>query len=111
MSIWSGWIVPGTLCDFGLVHPLPGIVSGLRTNTAVTLPVGAGALRSLRPGHMSQPDGCCAARLPATSMRRVGAGQVDTQEGALLVAHLYLLDRRPSCPDRPASVLVIRVPS
>ena len=56
VAVWSGWVGLGTLCGFGMVHPLPGIVDGFQINTAITLPVGveaygAYALRAwLTPG-------------------------------------------------------------
>lgn len=40
VAVWSGWVGLGTLCGFGVIHPLPGIWDGLRVNTAITLPVG-----------------------------------------------------------------------
>jgi hypothetical protein len=40
VAVWSGWVGLGTMCGFGLVHPLPGIVPGFQINTAITLPVG-----------------------------------------------------------------------
>ncbi len=56
VAVWSGWVGLGTLCGFGMVHPLPGIADGFQINTAITLPVGveaygAYALRAwLTPG-------------------------------------------------------------
>jgi hypothetical protein len=56
IAVWSGWVGLGTLCGFGVVHPLPGIADGFTINTAITLPVGveaygAYALRAwLTPG-------------------------------------------------------------
>ena len=56
VAVWSGWVGLGTLCGFGMVHPLPGIADGFQVNTAITLPVGveaygAYALRAwLTPG-------------------------------------------------------------
>ena len=56
VAVWSGWVGLGTLCGFGIVHPLPGIADGFTINTAITLPVGveaygAYALRAwLTPG-------------------------------------------------------------
>ena len=56
VAVWSGWVGLGTLCGFGVVHPLPGIAGGFTLNTAITLPVGveaygAYALRAwLTPG-------------------------------------------------------------
>jgi hypothetical protein len=40
VAVWSGWVGLGTLCGFGVVHPLPGIADGFTINTAITLPVG-----------------------------------------------------------------------
>jgi len=40
VAVWSGWVGLGSLCGFGVVHPLPGIWDGLRLNTAITLPIG-----------------------------------------------------------------------
>ncbi len=42
-AVWSGWVGLGTLCGFGIVHPLPGIADGFTINTAITLPVGVEA--------------------------------------------------------------------
>ena len=56
VAVWSGWVGLGTLCGFGMVHPVPGIANGFQINTAITLPVGveaygAYALRAwLTPG-------------------------------------------------------------
>jgi hypothetical protein len=56
VAVWSGWVGLGTLCGFGVVHPLPGIADSFTIDTAVTLPVGveaygAYALRAwLTPG-------------------------------------------------------------
>jgi hypothetical protein len=56
VAVWSGWVGLGTLCGFGMVHPLPGIADEFQLNTAITLPVGveaygAYALRAwLTPG-------------------------------------------------------------
>ncbi len=43
VAVWSGWVGLGTLCGFGMVHPLPGIADGFQINTAITLPVGVEA--------------------------------------------------------------------
>jgi hypothetical protein len=40
VAVWSGWVGLGSMCGFGLVHPLPGIVPGFQINTAITLPIG-----------------------------------------------------------------------
>jgi len=63
IAVWSGWVSLGSLCGFGVVHPLPGIVDGFTLNTAITLPVGveaygAYALRAwLTPGTSDRARG------------------------------------------------------
>ena len=56
VAVWSGWVGLGTLCGFGLVHPLPGIASGLRIDTAITLPVGVEAYGAYALGAWLTPD-------------------------------------------------------
>lgn len=41
VAVWSGWVGLGTLCGFGLNHPLPGIWDAATVNTAIALPVGS----------------------------------------------------------------------
>ena len=53
-EVWSGWVGIAQKTGFGLVSPLPGIWPSLHLDTAITLPVGAGAyaayaLRLARP--------------------------------------------------------------
>jgi hypothetical protein len=55
VAVWSGWVGLGTLCGFGLVHPLPGIASGLQINTAITLPVGVEAYGAYALGAWLTP--------------------------------------------------------
>jgi hypothetical protein len=40
VAIWSGWVGLGELTGFGPVDLLPGIWSGARINSAITLPIG-----------------------------------------------------------------------
>jgi DNA-binding CsgD family transcriptional regulator len=40
VAIWSGWVALGTLCGFGKVQPLPGVLDGFWIDTRITLPVG-----------------------------------------------------------------------
>jgi hypothetical protein len=40
VAVWSGWVGLGTMCGFGIIHPLPGIWDSLRINTDITLPIG-----------------------------------------------------------------------
>ncbi|WP_405070421.1 hypothetical protein OG558_12760 [Kribbella sp. NBC_01510] len=40
VAIWSGWVGLGQMTEFGVVHPLPGILDSFSINTAITLPIG-----------------------------------------------------------------------
>jgi hypothetical protein len=55
VAVWSGWVGLGTLCGFGLVHPLPGIVDKFTINTAITLPVGVEAYGAYAMGAWLTP--------------------------------------------------------
>ena len=55
VAVWSGWVGLGTLCGFGVIHPLPGIWDGLRLNTAITLPVGVEAYGAYALGAWLTP--------------------------------------------------------
>jgi hypothetical protein len=39
VAIWTGWVQLGAMTGFGWMHPLPGIIPGLRMNAVITLPV------------------------------------------------------------------------
>lgn len=43
VAIWGGWVGLGTLCGFGVVHPLPGLAGGFHMDLVLTLPVGVEA--------------------------------------------------------------------
>jgi hypothetical protein len=55
VAVWSGWVGLGTLCGFGIVHPLPGIADGFQLNTAITLPVGVEAYGAYALGAWLTP--------------------------------------------------------
>jgi hypothetical protein len=76
VAVWSGWVGLGALCGFGVIHPLPGIVDGLRLNTAITLPVGVEAYGAYALGAWLGPAG-----VPAGA-RRFARGSA---AGALLL--------------------------
>jgi hypothetical protein len=57
VAVWSGWVGLGTLCGFGIVHPLPGIAGGFRLDTAITLPVGVEAYGAYALGAWLAPGG------------------------------------------------------
>ena len=54
VAVWSGWVGLGGLCGFGLVQPLPGIVSW-HLDTAITLPVGVEAYGAYALGAWLTP--------------------------------------------------------
>jgi hypothetical protein len=55
VAVWSGWVGLGTMCGFGVIHPLPGIWDGLRLDTAITLPVGVEAYGAYALGAWLTP--------------------------------------------------------
>jgi hypothetical protein len=55
VAVWSGWVGLGTLCGFGLIHPLPGIWDAATVNTAITLPVGVEAYGAYAMGAWLSP--------------------------------------------------------
>jgi hypothetical protein len=57
VAVWSGWVGLGGLCGFGMIHPLPGIMGGLRLDTAITLPVGVEAYGAYALGAWLAPGG------------------------------------------------------
>jgi hypothetical protein len=56
IAVWSGWVGLGRLCGFGLVQPLPGIVSW-HLDTAISLPVGVEAYGAYALGAWLSPGG------------------------------------------------------
>lgn len=55
VAIWGGWVGLGTMCGFGPVHLLPGIVPSFQVNLAITLPVGVEAYGSYALGTWLDP--------------------------------------------------------
>ena len=55
VAVWSGWVGIGTLCGFGIIHPLPGIWDAARINTAITLPVGVESYGAYAMGAWLSP--------------------------------------------------------
>ena len=82
VAVWSGWVGLGGMCGFGIVHPLPGIASGFRLNTAITLPVGVEAYGAfalgawLAPGTVPQRARTFAKRSAIGSLALGMTGQV-----------------------------------
>ena len=73
VAVWSGWVGLGTLCGFGVIHPLPGIWDALRLNTAITLPVGVEAYGAYALGAWLAPAGVPAAARSFARRSAVGA--------------------------------------
>ena len=78
IAVWSGWVGLGSLCGFGLVHPLPGIAPGLQLNTDITLPVGI-------ESYGAYALYACLASAASDSTRRFAAGSAI---GALILGCL-----------------------
>lgn len=55
VAVWSGWVGLGTLCGFGIIHPLPGIWDAATVNTAITLPIGVEAYGAYAMGAWLSP--------------------------------------------------------
>jgi len=86
VAVWSGWVGLGGLCGFGMIHPLPGIVSGLRLNTAITLPVGVEAYGAYALGAWLAPGA-----VPATARvfaRRSAIGALALGMAGQVIYHL-----------------------
>ncbi len=73
VAVWSGWVGLGGLCGFGVIHPLPGLVGGLRLDTAITLPVGVEAYGAYALGAWLAPGGVPAAARVFARRSAVGA--------------------------------------
>src|SRR6516162_1868518 len=68
VAVWSGWVGLGTLCGFGMIHPLPGILPNFQLNTAITLPIGVEAY-----GVWLAPGGVPAAARTFAKRSAIGA--------------------------------------
>lgn len=107
VAVWSGWVGLGTLCGFGIVHPLPGIVSGFQLNTAITLPVGVEAYGAYALGAWLAPAG-----VPASARRfaRVSAvGSLALGMAGQVIYHLLAAAHAHHAP-WPVVVLVACLP-
>ena len=85
VAVWSGWVGLGTLCGFGIVHPLPGIADGFRLDTAITLPVGVEAYGAYALGAWLTPGTAPAAR---TFARRSALGALALGMAGQVIYHL-----------------------
>jgi HTH domain len=106
VAVWSGWVGLGTLCGFGLVHPLPGIADGFRLDTAITLPVGVEAYGAYALGAWLTPGVPDAVRRFA---RRSALGSLLLGMAGQVIYHLLAAAHASRAP-WPVVVLVSCLP-
>ena len=106
VAVWSGWVGLGTLCGFGIIHPLPGIWEGLRLNTAITLPVGVEAYGAYALGAWLAPSAPAPARVFA---RRSAIGALCLGMAGQIIYHLLAAAGAHRAP-WPVVVLVSCMP-
>ena len=106
VAVWSGWVGLGTLCGFGIVHPLPGIASGFTINTAITLPVGVEAYGAYALGAWLTPDTPDTARRFA---RRSALGALALGMAGQVIYHLLNAAHATAAP-WPVVMLVSCLP-
>ena len=105
VAVWSGWVGLGGLCGFGLVQPLPGIVSW-HLDTAITLPVGVEAYGAYALGAWLTPGTPVRARAFA---RRSAVGALALGMLGQVVYHLLAAAGAARAP-WPVVVLVSCLP-
>jgi hypothetical protein len=105
VAVWSGWVGLGALCGFGLVQPLPGIVSW-HLDTAITLPVGVEAYGAYALGAWLTPGTPQQAR---TFARRSAVGALVLGSVGQVVYHLLAAAHRTRAP-WPVVMLVACLP-
>ncbi len=106
VAVWSGWVGLGTLCGFGIVHPLPGIASGFELNTAITLPVGVEAYGAYALGAWLAPGTPAAARRFA---KRSALGALGLGMAGQVIYHLLAAAHQYRAP-WPVVMLVSCLP-
>jgi hypothetical protein len=106
VAVWSGWVGLGTLCGFGVIHPLPGIADAVRVNTAITLPVGVEAYGAYALGAWLAPGGPAAVR---TFARRSALGALGIGMAGQVIYHLLAAAHATRAP-WPVVVLVSCLP-
>jgi hypothetical protein len=106
VAVWSGWVGLGTLCGFGIVHPLPGIADGFQLNTAITLPVGVEAYGAYALGAWLTPGTTPAARRFA---RRSALGALGLGMAGQVIYHLLAASHAAAAP-WPVVMLVSCLP-
>ena len=105
VAVWSGWVGLGQLCGFGLVQPLPGIVSW-HLDTAITLPVGVEAYGAYALGAWLTPGAGERAR---TFARRSAIGALALGVLGQIAYHLLAAAHAARAP-WPVVVLVSSLP-
>ena len=106
VAVWSGWVGLGTMAGFGVVHPLPGILSGFRLNTAITLPVGVETYGAYALGAWLAPGTPQTARMFA---RRSALGALALGMAGQVIFHLLAAAGAARAP-WPVVVLVSCMP-
>jgi hypothetical protein len=106
VAVWSGWVGLGTLCGFGIVHPLPGIADSFQLNTAITLPVGVEAYGAYALGAWLTPGTSTGARRFA---RRSALGALALGMAGQVIYHLLAAAHAHRAP-WPVVVLVSCLP-
>ena len=106
VAVWSGWVGLGTLCGFGIVHPLPGIIGGFRLDTAITLPVGVEAYGAYALGAWLTPGTAPTAR---TFARRSALGALALGMAGQVIYHLLAAAHAHAAP-WPVVMLVSCLP-
>jgi HTH domain len=106
VAVWSGWVGLGSLCGFGIVHPLPGIADSFKLNTAITLPVGVEAYGAYALGAWLTPGTDEKARRFA---RRSALGALALGMAGQVIYHLLAATHASHAP-WPVVVLVSCLP-
>jgi DNA-directed RNA polymerase specialized sigma24 family protein len=106
VAVWSGWVGLGSLCGFGIVHPLPGIADSFRLNTAITLPVGVESYGAYALGAWLTPGVSPGARRFA---RRSALGSLLLGMAGQVIYHLLAAAHAHRAP-WPVVVLVSCLP-
>jgi hypothetical protein len=106
VAVWSGWVGLGTLCGFGIVHPLPGIWDSLRLNTAITLPVGVEAYGAYALAAWLHPATAAAVKRFA---RNSAFGSLGLGMGGQVIYHLLTAWHKTAAP-WPVVMLVSCLP-
>jgi hypothetical protein len=107
VAVWSGWVGLGSMCGFGVVHPLPGILPGFQLDTAITLPIGVEAYGAYALGAWLTPSGVT--ETARTFARRSAIGALALGMLGQVVYHLLAAAHATRAP-WPVVVLVSCLP-